>query len=179
MARMRDRVIALILVIVFFVTSVGIGLLVVWQAFVENNNNESAQTEDATQQEGNMLQGTELADFTPVETVDELQAIDTAEGTGKEVKEGDTVTVDYTGAVAATGVIFQSSKDFGEPVSFSLDGVIEGWTRGIPGMKEGGTRRLVIPAEMAYGAAPPEGSGIPPNAALVFDVTLKSIGEGQ
>jgi FKBP-type peptidyl-prolyl cis-trans isomerase len=92
------------------------------------------------------------------------------------VKAGDTVTVDYTGAVAATGVIFQSSKDTGQPVSFSLDGVIKGWTDGLPGMKVGGTRRLIIPAGQAYGANPPAGSGIPANAPLVFDITLYKVG---
>ncbi len=123
-----------------------------------------------------MLQGTQMASFTPVSSVPELQKIDTAAGDGQEVKAGDTVTVDYTGAVAATGVIFQSSKDIGQPATFGLDQVIKGWTEGIPGMKVGGTRRLLIPAAQAYGANPPAGSGIPANADLVFDVTLYAIG---
>src|SRR5205085_521848 len=96
----------------------------------------------------------------------------TTPGTGDTVKPNATVTVDYTGAVASTGVIFQSSKDSGQPVSFPLSGVIKGWTQGIPGMKVGGTRRLLIPASLAYGATPPQGSGIPANADLVFDVTM-------
>jgi FKBP-type peptidyl-prolyl cis-trans isomerase len=117
-----------------------------------------------------------LSNFTPVAQVSTLEKIDTVVGTGKEVKAGDTVSVHYTGAVAATGVIFQSSKDFGtEPVTFPLSGVIKGWTDGIPGMKVGGTRRLVIPAAEAYGANPPSGSGIPANADLVFDVELVAI----
>ena len=117
-----------------------------------------------------------MQNFTPVDHIDSLQTIDTTPGTGQEVKAGDTVTVDYTGAVAATGVVFQSSLDTGQPVSFGLNGVIEGWTKGIPGMKVGGTRRLLIPAAQAYGANPPAGSGIPANADLVFDVTLHKIG---
>ena len=117
-----------------------------------------------------------LSNFTPVAKVSTLEKIDTVVGTGAEVKAGDTVSVHYTGAVAATGAIFQSSKDFGtEPVTFPLSGVIKGWTDGIPGMKIGGTRRLVIPAAMAYGANPPSGSGIPANADLVFDVELVAI----
>lgn len=117
-----------------------------------------------------------LGHFTPVSKVSTLQKIDLIPGTGSEVKAGATVSVHYTGAVAATGAIFQSSKDFGtEPVTFPLSGVIKGWTDGIPGMKIGGTRRLVIPAEMAYGANPPGGSGIPANADLVFDVELIAI----
>lgn len=123
----------------------------------------------------NTLQGKPLANFTPVSTISDLQTIDLTPGTGAEVKASDSVQVDYTGAVAATGVVFQSSKDSGQPVTFPLNGVIAGWTQGIPGMKEGGTRRLLIPAKLAYGANPPAGSGIPANADLVFDVTLHKI----
>jgi FKBP-type peptidyl-prolyl cis-trans isomerase len=116
-----------------------------------------------------------LDNYTPVDKVESLQIIDIAEGQGDTAAAGSTVTVDYTGAIAATGVIFQSSKDFGRSITFGLDQVIKGWTEGIPGMKAGGTRRLLIPADMAYGATPPPGSGIPPNADLVFDVTLHEI----
>jgi FKBP-type peptidyl-prolyl cis-trans isomerase len=110
--------------------------------------------------------------FGPVEEVSELQIIDLEEGEGEEVPAGATVTAHYTGAVAATGIIFQSSHDIGEPVLFSLDGVIRGWTEGVPGAKVGGKRRLLIPAAMAYGENPPAGSNIPPNAALVFDIEV-------
>lgn len=116
-----------------------------------------------------------LDDFTPIESVETLQTIDRIEGTGEAVAAGQTVTVDYVGAVAATGNIFQSSKDFGKPITFGLDQVIKGWGEGIPGMKIGGTRRLIIPAAQAYGSTPPYGSGIPADAALVFDVTLHEI----
>lgn len=116
-----------------------------------------------------------LDDFTPVNEVTELQIIDRVEGAGDTVVAGATVTVDYIGAIAATGHIFQSSKDFGKPITFGLEQVIRGWGDGIPGMKVGGTRRLIIPSDMAYGATPPYGSGIPANAPLVFDVTLHAI----
>ncbi|MBC7708142.1 FKBP-type peptidyl-prolyl cis-trans isomerase [Polaromonas sp.] len=102
----------------------------------------------------------------------ELKTEEITPGTGEEVQKGDTVTTDYTGAVAATGTVFQSSKDSGQQVSFGLNQVIKGWTEAIPGMKVGGTRRLYIPAALAYGANPPGGSGIPANADLVFDVTV-------
>lgn len=117
-----------------------------------------------------------LSNFTPTSSVSSLQKIDLVVGTGAEVSPGATVSVHYTGAVAATGVIFQSSKDFGTtPITFPLGNVIKGWTDGIPGMKVGGTRRLVIPSAQAYGANPPAGSGIPANADLVFDVELVAI----
>lgn len=116
-----------------------------------------------------------LPDFTPVDSVSELQIIDRVPGTGDTVQSGATVTCHYTGAVAKTGSVFQSSKDFGRPISFPLSGVIAGWTEGVPGMKVGGARRLIIPAAKAYGHNPPYGSGIPADADLVFDIELVSI----
>ena len=116
-----------------------------------------------------------LDNFTPVAEVTELQTEDIKVGEGAQVASDSNVTVHYTGAIAATGEVFQSSKDFGRPISFSLDGVIKGWTEGVPGMQVGGIRRLVIPSEKAYGSFPPAGSGIPADAALVFDIELVSI----
>lgn len=177
MARKRERIFALVMAFAFLVTTVGVAASVIWQIIQDNKQASSTSQTDTTSTSQTKLEGTKMKDFTPVETVDTLQVTDLTPGTGEEVKAGDTVTVDYTGAVAATGVVFQSSLDSGRPVSFGLNGVIAGWTEGIPGMKVGGTRRLVIPAEKAYGANPPQGSGIPANAALVFDVTLHSIGK--
>ena len=116
-----------------------------------------------------------LPGFTPTDDVSELGITDIVAGTGVEAKASDTVTVHYAGAVAATGQVFQSSKDFGKPISFGLNQVIKGWTDGVPGMKIGGTRRLLIPAAQAYGSNPPYGSGIPADANLVFDIELIAI----
>jgi len=144
---------------------------------ISTNTNPSMNTETPSTSQNTMDKNAKvLNNFTPVSKVANLEKIDLVVGKGKEVKAGDTVSVHYTGAVAATGVIFQSSKDFGtNPVTFPLANVIRGWTDGIPGMKIGGTRRLLIPADMAYGANPPGGSGIPANADLVFDVELVGI----
>jgi FKBP-type peptidyl-prolyl cis-trans isomerase FkpA len=175
--RKRDRVFALFFAGLFLLTSSALTIAIVVDKLSRSDTTNNSQT---TSKKGSkdMLQGTQLAGFTPITSdVTELQKIDTAEGNGAEVQPGDTVTVDYTGAVAATGTIFQSSKDTGQPISFGLNGVIKGWTDGVPGMKVGGTRRLVIPADQAYGANPPGGSGIPANAALVFDITLYAIGK--
>lgn len=108
-------------------------------------------------------------------SVEELMVIDDHVGSGDEVAEGATITAHYVGIVARTGDKFDSSWDRGEPATFPLDGVIQGWSEGLVGMKVGGRRTLVIPAEMAYGANPPPGSGIPVNAALVFTVDLVSV----
>lgn len=120
------------------------------------------------------LEGTKLADFTPQGAVTELQITDVKPGDGAEVPAGATITAHYTGALVADGTIFQSSHDFGRPIQFPLSGVIAGWTEGVPGMKIGGIRRLVIPAAKAYGAASPS-PNIPANSDLVFDIELVSI----
>ncbi len=120
------------------------------------------------------LEGTKLANFTPVASVAELQIIDVVEGTGDVVPEGATITAHYTGALCSDGTIFQSSHDFGNAITFGLNQVIAGWTEGVPGMKVGGTRRLVIPAAKAYGAQSPS-ANIPANSDLVFDIELAAI----
>jgi len=96
-------------------------------------------------------------------------------GTGDEAQAGDRVTVNYTGWLWH-GKKFDSSIDRGEPFQFTLGSgeVIKGWDQGIFGMKVGGTRKLIIPPDLAYGAAgsPPK---IPPNATLVFEVELLAV----
>ena len=119
-------------------------------------------------------EGTKLTDFSPIETVDQLQINDIEAGDGATVEPGATIEAHYTGALCKNGIIFQSSHDFGRPITFGLDQVIAGWTQGVPGMKVGGMRRLIIPAEMAYGAASPA-PNIPANSDLVFDIELISI----
>ena len=120
------------------------------------------------------LEGTKLTGFEPVESVTQLEVLDTVEGTGDEVQSGTTITAHYTGALCANGVIFQSSHDMGRPITFPLNSVIKGWQQGVPGMKVGGTRRLIIPAEMAYGSQSPA-PNIPANSNLVFDIELVEI----
>ena len=120
-------------------------------------------------------EGTKLHNFEPrTESVTELEIIDVEVGTGDEVQPGATITAHYTGALVKNGIIFQSSHDFGQAISFGLDQVIKGWTVGVPGMRIGGTRRLIIPAEMAYGASSPA-KNIPANSDLVFDIDLVAI----
>lgn len=120
------------------------------------------------------LAGSKLADFSPIPHVLELQIIDVHEGSGESAPTGGTITAHYTGALANNGTIFQSSHDFGRPITFSLNQVIQGWGLGVPGMKVGGTRRLVIPAHLAYGAQSPA-PNIPANSDLVFDIELVAI----
>ena len=103
-----------------------------------------------------------------------LQFEDTTVGAGDVAKAGQRVTVHYTGWLYNDGVQgakFDSSKDRNDPFVFPLGAghVIKGWDEGVQGMAVGGTRRLVIPASLGYGA---RGAGgvIPPNATLLFEV---------
>ena len=170
----------IVFIALLFIATALLPLYQVWQDHQtkkQQADNVPAAVKEALMKNKTQLQGQPLAGFTPVTSVGTLQKIDTTPGNGAAAKSGDTVTVDYTGAVAATGIVFQSSKDSGQPASLSLRQVIPGWSQGIPGMKIGGTRRLLIPASLAYGPTPPANSGIPPNADLVFDVTLYKIGQ--
>lgn len=114
--------------------------------------------------------------------VAELQRIDVVEGTGDVAQAGDEVSVHYTGwlhdqdATGRRGAKFDSSVDRGEPFVFMLGAgrVIHGWDEGVAGMRIGGKRELLIPADLGYGA---KGAGgvIPPGASLVFEVELLDI----
>lgn len=90
-------------------------------------------------------------------------------GDGKEATKDSTVTCHYLGTFR-DGKEFDGSVKRGEPATFPLDRVIEGWTLGIPGMKVGGIRKLTIPYQLAYGAS--GRSGIPPKSDLIFSIQL-------
>ena len=104
----------------------------------------------------------------------ELAFADISVGEGAEVQPGDTVTVNYCGAGYGGQVVFDSSWTRGEPATFPLDQLIPGWQQGIPGMKVGGQRLLVVPGELGYGEAGTQGIG--PNETLAFVIQLESIG---
>ena len=114
--------------------------------------------------------------------VADLERIDTLAGTGAVATSGSDVTVHYTGwlydekAPQQRGLKFDSSVDRGQPFTFLLGAgqVIRGWDDGVAGMKVGGKRTLLIPADLGYGS---NGAGgvIPPGASLVFDVELLDV----
>lgn len=105
--------------------------------------------------------------------VTDLGVADIVVGDGAEAVAGDTVTVDYCGVGLGSRSVFDSSWAGGQPVTFPLPNLIAGWQEGIPGMKVGGQRLLVIPPDLGYGA---DGGGpIGPNESLAFVIQLKGI----
>lgn len=194
MAQKSERIFILVIVGVFLLSTLAFTGIVVFQIVGDSDGSSSeltqAEIDELIEQENNeaapegdqnVLAGTQLEGFEPLASpVAELQIEDVVEGEGAEVQPGDTVVAHYTGAYAVNGEIFESSLDSGEPVTFPLDNLIPGWQQGIPGMKEGGTRRLIIPGELAYGEAPggyTPGEGGQPLGTLVFDIQLFSIAE--
>lgn len=197
MSENAQRVFIFIIAIVFLLTTVAIGLYAVFDSSGSSDSSDQLSQQEiekllAEQQEDIValtcttdpsltytpqppMEGKPLPNFTTVETIPELSCIDIVVGEGEEVLPSATVTAHYTGAVAKTGIVFQSSLDTGNPIPFSLTGVIEGWTKGVPGMKVGGVRRISIPSAQAYGESGT--AGIPPNSDLVFDVEIVKIGE--
>ncbi|MFG6466193.1 FKBP-type peptidyl-prolyl cis-trans isomerase [Roseateles sp. BYS87W] len=108
-----------------------------------------------------------------------LQFEDRVVGEGATAAKGQRVSVHYTGWLFKDGMKgkkFDSSKDRGQPFKFRLGGgeVIAGWDEGVQGMQVGGTRMLVLPPELGYGAYG-AGGVIPPNATLLFEVELLAV----
>jgi FKBP-type peptidyl-prolyl cis-trans isomerase len=111
-----------------------------------------------------------------------MQSVELKSGTGDSIAPGKIAVVQYTGwlyeatAKDNKGKQFDSSRTQGQPFRFPLGAgnVIKGWDQGVIGMKIGGSRRLIIPADMAYGDSG-AGGVIPPGATLVFDIDLVAI----
>jgi peptidylprolyl isomerase len=130
-----------------------------------NSSNLIAMDNAATQANGDEVKTTASG----------LKYVEIAEGTGQTPAKGQTVSVHYTGTLE-NGKKFDSSRDRNQAFEFQIgEGqVIKGWDEGLSTMKVGGRRKLIIPAELGYGA---RGAGgvIPPNATLIFDVELLKV----
>lgn len=103
----------------------------------------------------------------------DLQITDLVVGDGPEAKPGATVLVHYVGVDFESGDEFDSSWNRGEPIEFPLRGLIKGWQDGIPGMRVGGRRQLVVPPEQAYG--PAGGGHRLSGRTLVFVIDLLAV----
>lgn len=116
-------------------------------------------------------------DFPGGEPPKDLEIKDIWEGDGPEAKAGDMVKVHYVGVAFSTGEEFDASWNRGTPLQFQLGAgqVIEGWDKGVQGMKVGGRRQLIIPAHLAYGDRGAGGGRIAPGETLIFVCDLVGV----
>lgn len=112
---------------------------------------------------------------TPAPASGRLESTDLVVGTGAEAKENSTITVKYKGTLTDGTEFDSTDKHGGEPATFTLakGQLIDGWVQGIPGMKVGGKRKLVIPPSLGYGNQPM--GSIPANSTLVFEIELLDV----
>jgi FKBP-type peptidyl-prolyl cis-trans isomerase len=173
-----QRIFIWIIAVTMAVGSVGAYFLIILEN--ENQQNEAAEIQQQYQDQlrrqslpAQALEGHEATKF-DANNVKELKTEDLKTGDGKEVKEDSAIVANYFGWLA-DGTIFDSTNRGGEvePASFSLTGVIEGWTKGLAGAKEGTVRKIVIPYDMAYGEA--GSNSIPPKAPLTFIVEIVKV----
>lgn len=170
-----QRVAAFLLAFLFLLSTIGTAIYVIIQLNTESGIIEedtiTNQQVETPQDTGESAVGTTIDPFNGPYEISELRYEDEVVGDGAEVQPGDTVTIHYVGALNSDGTIFDSSVSRGEPATFPLDNLIQGWQEGIPGMKVGGKRRLFIPSALGYGESG-SGSSIPPNSDLIFDIEL-------
>ncbi|MDQ3123302.1 MAG: FKBP-type peptidyl-prolyl cis-trans isomerase, partial [bacterium] len=179
------RIGSFLMAFVFLITTIGFTALIYLQS--KNSSNEASPEDqqqalqEALAKQQNSLEGTMLSDFTPTTTLTKtLKKEDIIVGDGTTATKDSKLIVHYTGALAANGKIFGSTKGkdgTGEPMTTTIEDastLIAGWKQGIPGMKVGGKRRLIIPYALAYREEgdPPT---IPAKADLVFDIELIAI----
>jgi FKBP-type peptidyl-prolyl cis-trans isomerase len=179
MATVPQRIFAASGAILFFLTSIALSVVVIFTVVqdnkTKNNTNTTAKTscDISTPVASNIMTAPEV--YKPTDKVDSLQTTDLEPGNGQAAKNGDCLVMKYQGNLASDGTIFDENYSKPQALQFTLGQgqVIPGWDQGLVGMKVGGTRRLVIPSALGYGA---QGSGsIPANADLVFVVKLVSI----
>ena len=189
----HQRAFALTIALIFLVTTVATSALVVVSIINESKqNNSSTVTSDANEQAAadqsqadasqcaiSSISGQSALPtpevYKPAGDVTALEKTDLQAGDGDEVKAGDCIVAKYYGTLATSGAMFDENftKDTALQVKIGTGSVIAGWDEGIVGMKVGGTRRLVIPSDKAYGSQGSE--TIPANSDLVFTVKVTEI----
>ncbi len=182
-----QRIAAFLLAMLFLLSTIGATAYIIWEinreegGIVDDNSLTIDETQDAKESASEACGAGTIAavDPRPIPTVTSnsgaittLEKIDVKVGDGEEVQPGDCVAALYYGTLASNGEKFDGNYESGKPIEFSLTGVIQGWTDGIPGMKVGGVRRLLIPAAQAYGER--DNGSIPANSDLIFEVEIVS-----
>jgi peptidylprolyl isomerase len=149
---------------------------------VEQKTQQESTANAASASASSASASQEVAATVPVTTPPVLEKIDTVVGTGNEAVAGKTVSVHYTGWLRDPQAENQRGKPFDSsvgraPFNFNLgEGrVIRGWEQGVPGMKVGGKRTLIIPSTLAYGSRGAGKGVIPPDADLIFDIELLDV----
>ncbi len=187
MTKKRERLGALLLAVVFFLSAVVFSVVILFQSDDGSSDDINAQLEQQLAQQEAAQDDCEIGSttgdamavpeaFKPEGDVTELQVTDIQAGTGQEVAPNDCVEVKYHGTLASNGEKFDGNYDSTTLLRFryGVGTVIPGWDQGLEGMKVGGIRRLVIPSELGYGEQ--EAGAIPANSDLVFVVTLVRVG---
>ena len=176
MTRLRDRFFAGFGAFLFLASACALTIFVIFNPGADNTANNASQQKtcsDNSQSEETLA----VPDvYKPDGAVTALQTTDLTDGSGPAAKDGDCLIVKYYGTLASDGTKFD--ENFTQPTAFAFPlgqgQVIQGWDKGMVGLKAGGTRRLVIPAAQAYGSQSPS-AAIPANSDLVFVVKLLRI----
>jgi peptidylprolyl isomerase len=181
MARKRDRIFAISVAALFFVSAFGFSFWVIWEAVSNNSSSTTGSATTAascsdTPPPAAPTQTPPATAYVPTSPPKTLQITDLVKGKGKTAASGDCLIVKYYGTLATTGTVFDENYTTTQGFEFQLvqGQIIPGWVQGMVGMKVGGTRRLVIPSSLAYGTQSPS-AAVPANSNLVFVVYLESI----
>mgnify|MGYP001336715310 CR=1 FL=1 len=165
--RTRNLIITLLII-------AGITFLLVNPSPTVTNQRTNPNTDSAAQSFQSRLESMS-ADETLSEKLSQLQTetkLETTDSSSKSVVTGDRITVHYRGWLASDATVFDQSFIRGQPFTFTVgQGVIQGWSLGVLGMKVGEVKRLKIPSDLGYGESG-AGESIPANADLIFDVEL-------
>lgn len=167
---LRHRIFAGLGAVLFLVTASAFTIMVVID-MARGNDKVTQDTQQSRKEE--ILPTPEV--YKPTDDVTELQTTDLTPGSGEAAKVGDSLIMKYYGTLATDGTVFDQNFSTETAFTFKLGAgeVIQGWDKGLEGMKVGGMRRLVVPSDQAYGES---GRGsIPANADLVFVVKLLRI----
>jgi FKBP-type peptidyl-prolyl cis-trans isomerase len=182
----RDQIVIFVLVGIMLFSAVATGLLLLAQGDGSDDATQLSQTQTTEADQPVCEASAEVAmqvgkpegewPTTVTSPVDALQQIDLRVGDGVSADIGNCITVHYRLSLA-DGTPIEGNDTFveGTPIAFELNAgsLIEGWVQGIPGMQEGGFRRLIVPSALAYGDT--ERPGIPAGADLIFDVELVKV----